>query len=547
VIDEKKLSEVLLREHYVSEEDLKKASSHASENKSSIADYLKEKGIVNNNLLGQAVGESFGVPFTDLSTYQPVASDINKIPELFAKKHKVVFVKESKESAVVATSQPNQTQIEEKLREYFPKKSIIISFAFESDIENLFVLYEKPLNTRFAQIIKSQDRVAPEIVDQIIDDALSLKVSDIHFEPDLEDVRVRFRIDGLLREVGRIGIEDYESILTLVKVKAHLRIDEHLSAQDGSISFQKEDKNADLRVAIIPVLNGEKISIRVLSSYVRDFTLSDLGISKEKQEDLEKEAKKPFGMILVTGPTGSGKTTTLYAVLKSINKPEANIITIEDPVEYRIRGINQIKVNIQTGLTFARGLRSIVRQDPDIILVGEIRDTETAEISINAALTGHLLLSTFHANDAASSIPRLLDMEAEAFLLASTLELIISQRLVRKICLNCRVSYEVSGEELKKSFDQAEKYFKPGSTLYRGKGCPQCNNTGYNGRIGIFEFLHITKEIEDLILKHASSDDIAKQAIKQNDKSMFDDGVEKVVGGFTTIEELVRVAKPRED
>jgi len=307
----------------------------------------------------------------------------------------------------------------------------------------------------------------------------------------------------------------------------------------------KNGRYFDLRTSIVPTVEGEKVVLRVLASYVEGFALSDLGFTSKDEEILLSAAKKPFGMILVTGPTGSGKTTTLYGVLKVLNKPGVNITTIEDPVEYKVEGINQIQTNSQTDLTFAKGLRSIVRQDPDIILVGEIRDEETAEIAVNAALTGHLLLSTFHANDAATAIPRLLDMEVEPFLLASTLEVIIAQRLVRKICDSCRHSVSISKDELKNNYKNADKYLEGDNvTLYKGKGCDSCGGSGYKGRTAIFEFLPITPRMEELILKNPSTRDIWQLAKSEGARSLFEDGILKVKDGVTTLEELMRIAPP---
>jgi type II secretory ATPase GspE/PulE/Tfp pilus assembly ATPase PilB-like protein len=295
---------------------------------------------------------------------------------------------------------------------------------------------------------------------------------------------------------------------------------------------------------VVPTLDGEKIVIRLLSEYVRDFTMADVGLSERDQHILQENADRPFGMILVIGPTGSGKTTTLYALLKNVATPDINVTTIEDPVEYKISNINQIQVNEATNLTFAAGLRSIVRQDPDVILVGEIRDIETAEISVNAALTGHLLFSTFHANDSATAIPRLLEMGVEPFLLASTLNLVIAQRLARRLCNKCRYSYVVKKAELKKSFPLAEKYFKgkDSITLYKGKGCNACNHSGYTGRIALFEFLQVSREMQDLILKRPSTQEIWDLAARQGAMSMFADGVEKSKAGVTTLDEVMRVA-----
>jgi len=327
-----------------------------------------------------------------------------------------------------------------------------------------------------------------------------------------------------------------------------LRIDEHFSAQDGAIRFVKGKNNVDMRVSVIPVLDGEKITIRLLAEYVKGFTFSDLGVSGKDQEVFMSAAKKPFGMILVTGPTGSGKTTTLYALLKMLNNPAVNITTIEDPVEYDIEGVNQIQVDPKTNLTFAAGLRSILRQDPNIIMVGEIRDQETADIAINSAMTGHLVLSTLHTNDAPTALPRFLEMNIEPFLIASTVNIIIAQRLVRKICSQCIVSEQVSLEQLKNKFESAtvEKYFDPSKKevrIYHGKGCPVCGQTGYAGRIGVFEVLVITEPVRELIMKRANADQIRQQAVKEGMKTMIEDGIRKVLAGVTTIEEVLRATR----
>lgn len=404
---------------------------------------------------------------------------------------------------------------------------------------------QQSLGTQFNSIIRSGRRVAPEIIDAIFADALEYRSSDIHFEPQEKEVVVRFRVDGVLQEAGRLPREHYENILNRIKVLAHLRTDEHFSAQDGSIRYSHNDLAIDLRVSIVPVLDGEKIAIRLLHGYIKEFTLENLGFSKPDQELLTRASQKPFGMILVTGPTGSGKTTTLYGLLNILNRPGVNITTIEDPVEYKIAGANQIQVNTQTNLTFAKGLRSIVRQDPDIVLVGEIRDHETAEIAVNAALTGHLLLSTFHANDAATAIPRLLDMGVEPFLLTSTLEVLIAQRLVRKLCDQCHAKKEWTLEDLERLFEGAKKFFPDKRTaLERATGCRACGQTGFRGRIGIFEFIPNNREMQDLILKNPTTQQIQELSHAQGSHSLFEDGVEKVKAGITTIEEVLRVAEP---
>jgi type II secretory ATPase GspE/PulE/Tfp pilus assembly ATPase PilB-like protein len=335
-------------------------------------------------------------------------------------------------------------------------------------------------------------------------------------------------------------------VLNRVKVESGMRIDEHLSAQDGALQRQQDGYTTDLRVSLVPTVNGEKVVMRVLSSYVQNFGLSDIGLDEVHRNLIENYAAKPFGMILTVGPTGSGKSTTLYALLRLLNKPNVNITTIEDPVEYKNAGVNQIQVREQSNLTFAKGLRAIVRQDPNIILVGEIRDRETAEISVNAALTGHLLLSTFHSNDAATAIPRLVEMGIEPFLLASTLEVVIAQRLVRKICSNCRSSLPASQAlaGLKSNAQSLSAYFGPHDTVYEGKGCNICNNTGFNGRSALFEFIEVTPEMQELILKSPSTREIETLARQQGSVAMFDDGIAKIKSGLTTVAEVVRVVEP---
>ena len=543
-INDKKLKEILLKGSYASKEDLKKAENFAKKTKGTITDYLFREQLITRDLLGQAIAEDFKVPYADLNSASLSKEQVLKIPKEVAEKFKAVFFKLDDKKVVITTDDPRREGLKEELKTIFSNKEIEINYSLPGDISEMFIHYRKALEARFVKIIKEQRRIAPEIIGEILDDAITFRASDVHFEPAEKEVRVRFRIDGVLNEVGNIPKGYYENIVNRVKVQANLRIDEHFAAQDGAVRYEKGDSKIDLRVSITPTINGEKIVIRILSEYIKDFTLSDLGFSPQDQESVEKASKKPFGMILVTGPTGSGKTTSLYSVLKLLNNPQVNITTIEDPVEYKITGINQIQVNKGTNLTFAHGLRSIVRQDPDIILVGEIRDKETAEIAVNAALTGHLLFSTFHSNDAATTIPRLLDMNIEPFLLASTLEMIIAQRLARKICDHCKVSIGFDKDKVSKILPSYEKYLSESTNLYKGKGCEMCGDTGYKGRIAIFEIIKITRDLQELILKNPSAKEVWDQASKQGLKSLFDDGLEKVKNGTTTIEELVRVASP---
>lgn len=542
------IKDILLRGYYVSYPDMQKAQDWAKTNKSTIQEYLLTQGIITKDILGQAMAEFYKVPYADLNTKIPSSKQVLKIPQDWAFTYRIVLFWEDDNSIIIATDNPPRVnQVQLQLQSLFPGKKISFAYSAAEDIDACFIHYRKPLETRFSEIISSKTKVAPEIIDAIVSDALAFKASDIHFEPQEKEVVVRFRIDGVLHEAGRFGQEIYENILNRIKVQAHLRIDEHFSSQDGAIRFVKGNNIVDMRISVVPTLDGEKIAIRLLAEYVKGFTFRDLGVSEKDQAVFLNAAKKPFGMILVTGPTGSGKTTTLYALLKILNEPSVNITTIEDPVEYKILGVNSIQVNPQTNLTFAKGLRSIIRQDPDIIFVGEIRDLETAEISVNAALVGHLLFSSFHANDSATAIPRLLNMGIEPFLLASTLELVIAQRLVRKICDQCRVSFTPKPEELEKLLAGSQRFFPETlPTLYRGKGCKDCDNTGYKGRTAIFEFIEIGNSMKDLILKRSASYEIWALAQKNGAHSLFEDGLEKVKNGITTLEELLRVAQPKE-
>ena len=524
------LKNILVGGNYLSKENFEIALSKTNKHVDSIIAFLVEEGLLNEQLFAQAAAEYYKLSYYDLSTHKPLPDVVLRLSESIARNFHTVLASYDDKKVIVATDDlTKKDELIKVLQKTFPGVEIVVVFALKHQIDELLINYKNTLQTRFSEIIKENKRIAPEIINQIIEDALLLKASDIHFEPQNDDVLIRFRIDGLLSEAGRIEKKYYDNILNKIKVESSLRIDEHTSSQDGSMRFSKDGNVADIRISILPTIFGEKIVLRVLSYYVGGFALSELGFSEDNEALLKRVAKKPFGMILVTGPTGSGKTTTLYALIKHINNPSINITTIEDPVEYRIEGVNQIQVNEMTNLTFADGLRAIVRQDPDVILVGEIRDKETAEISVNAALTGHLLFSTFHANNAVSTIPRLLDMGIEPFLLASTLEAVIAQRLVRKICSSCRFSEELTTPMFGVS------------TVYKGRGCNVCNYTGYNGQVGVFECVEVTDEIEEAIVRNPDKKALEEIIRKEGVRSMFEDGTDKVRQGLTTLEEITRV------
>lgn len=381
-----------------------------------------------------------------------------------------------------------------------------------------------------------------ELVNMIVYKAWEAKASDIHIDPMQDSVLVRYRIDGIAYDIVSLPKEEQPLLITRIKVLSGLRTDEHLMAQDGRFRIHVDTVDIDLRVSIIPTYNGEDVVMRLLVGEARLISLEQLGFSEKDLATIHRYIEKPYGMILATGPTGSGKTTSLYSILQILNSREVSIITIEDPIEYTVPGITQIQVNVQTNLTFAAGLRSIVRQDPNIILVGEIRDNETASIAVNAAMTGHLLLSTLHTNDAATTLPRLLDMGIEPFLIASTVNIAIGQRLVRKLCSDCKKEVAFTQEErdtLKN--DVPAEQLNAVKKVFHAEGCAKCNHTGFVKRVGIYEVLEVTEPVRQLIMHRASADEIREAAIKSGMTTMLQDGFSKVASGLTSLAELLRV------
>ncbi|MFH1292335.1 MAG: GspE/PulE family protein [bacterium] len=561
-LNDQKIKEILLSETYISEQDLKDAEEYfVKHGQEPLIDYLLAEGIISKDLLGQAIAEYYQVRYLDLSREKIDEEIVKLIPESVARSQGVVAFSRTEKGVKVAMTDPGEIEI----KDFVAKKlgeNVIIYYTTEHDMQDLLAVYRESLQNNFGGILKQlenqelsrekRDQSIVEIVDMLLQYGYQSKASDIHIEPYENEVLVRFRVDGMMHDALKVPKDLSELILTRVKILSRMRTDEHRSAQDGKIRFKVGSENMDVRVSVVPVTQGENVVMRLLSARNRRFSLSDLGMSASDLKKVKDSIKHPHGMILVTGPTGSGKTTSLYAMLKVLNKRNVNIATIEDPVEYDIESISQIQVNTKTNLTFAKGLRAIVRQDPDIIMVGEIRDEETAGIAVNSALTGHLVLSTLHTNDAATTLPRLLDMDVEPFLVASTINVVIAQRLVRKICPKCRSSHELSSDELKVIEESVniKQVFKnkgykslKGLRLYRGEGCRLCAQTGYSGRIGIFEVLEMSEPIKSLILNHASSDQIQVEARKQGMSTMFEDGVDKALSGVTSFAEVLRVSR----
>ncbi len=544
IVNDEGLAQALERGQYLLPEELSGALAYAKDKKATLSDVLLEQKFLTKDILGQAIADTLGVRYADEEVMPTDRKALGSISEELAKKSRVVVLKEDAVSVMLASDHPSE-DLAASLAKLLAGKATELRYALPGSIDKALRLYDKSLASKFEELFGTSLAQAPDVVQAMLDHAADAKASDIHIEPRTAEALVRFRIDGVLMLAGRIPKAFFDQLLNRIKVQSQLPIDEHRRAQDGSFRYERQGGAINVRVSIAPTIEGEKVVMRLLSSYV-GFTIPELGLSAANAELLDIAARKPFGMILTVGPTGSGKTTTLYAFLSMRNSAEVNITTIEDPVEYKIEGLNQIQTNQATELTFARGLRSIVRQDPDVVLVGEIRDRETAEIAVNAALTGHLLFSTFHSNDAATTVPRLLDMGIEPFLLASTLELIVAQRLARTICDACKVSYTLSVAEAR-ALVKAPGFLarsQKSITLYKGQGCALCHGSGYRGRTGIFEMMHNTPEMQDLIATRPRRIDIQKLARSQGSRSLFDDGWDKVMAGTTTIEELMRVARP---
>jgi type IV pilus assembly protein PilB len=556
ILPDDQLRSLLAARGLLDPQKLEELAQKAKNSQTPFSHELVDTGLLTDEQIGVITADYLKIPFVVLSKLSIPEEVFHIIPEKIARRHKTIVFDRGSEGVKVAMAEPQTTDLLDMISKKTNQK-VSIYYATEKDIDNILQIYKKVLQKTIDELLKedikkattliSDDLPIAKIVDVLLDAAYQDKASDVHIEPEENNSLIRFRIDGVLHDVLRVPKVLHDRIMTRIKVLSSLRTDEHMSAQDGKMRLPLEEEQLDIRVSILPVSEGEKAVLRLLSSHSRQYTLSDLGMSEEDLQKVTRAYNESYGMILSTGPTGSGKTTSIYAILKILNTRDKNITTIEDPVEYRIKGASQVQVNVKSNLTFANGLRSILRQDPNIIFVGEIRDSETAGIAVNAALTGHLVLSTLHTNDAATAIPRLTDMHVEPFLVASTVKLIIAQRLLRKICDSCKTPYSMTREELEKHIPAAiiHKHFGANQVLmfYKGNGCKVCHNTGYLGRLGVFEVLDVSKEIRRLISEKADSDAINKQAVDEGMNSMLDDGLQKVIKGMTTIEEVIRVTK----
>jgi general secretion pathway protein E len=512
------------------------------------------------------VSARLGIPYHEALKPDKVDSSlVTRIPIGVAKRYKFVPIQMKGDTIVIATAHPLDLQTLDELRFMLQQKVSLVAAPEHEIMRAINLLYDQETDNPqevvqgLAAEEEEEDKLLHEleVVEDLLDDAseapviklvnlfvsqaIRARASDIHIEPYQKDVNVRYRIDGVLYNMHNLPRRFHSAITSRVKIMAKLDIAEKRLPQDGRIMIKIADKDVDIRVSVIPTTFGERIVLRLLDKRSIFYGLEDIGLSQDKLEVMNRLIHGANGIILVTGPTGSGKTTTLYGALDKINSPDKNIITIEDPVEYQLQGIGQIQVSPKIGLTFATGLRSIVRQDPDVILVGEIRDLETAEIAIHAALTGHLVFSTLHTNDAPGAITRLIDMGIEPFLVVSSVVAIIAQRLVRVICPSCKEAYKPGQavlEELRLTPSRTGK-----KTFYRGKGCPQCLSTGYHGRTGIYEILLVEDAIRSLVLKTSDSVTIRAEAIQRGMQTLRDDGIRKVLEGQTTIEEVLRITQ----
>ncbi len=561
------LKKLLVDEGLVSAEKFDELFAEAERKSQNILDVLISEQFTTADYLNSLVAKALGVPRVDFSA-QEVEKDVVKlIPEDVARQRQVViFAKEADGTYDVAMRDPSNLETIEFLAQRL-KAKIKPFLATEEDLNRGFSVFGYELGKDFKKLIeenvkaslaaraKSAEEAAGDlpivaIVDNILSYAIASRASDIHIEVLEESMFIRYRIDGILYEVLNVSKTIHPAIVARIKLLSGLKIDEHYEPQDGRFREQVGNELTDVRVSVMPTFYGEKVEMRVLTSSQKPLSLEEIGMAAGDAAVAREELKKAYGMVLSCGPTGSGKTTTLYALMNILNKPQVNVVTIEDPIEYNMRYVNQTQVNAQAGVTFASGLRALLRQDPNIIMVGEIRDAETADIAVQAALTGHLFLSSLHTNDAPTAIPRLFDLKIPPFLAGSVLNLIIAQRLVRRVCPSCIYSYDAGPDVARTVRVQLHELGVPEDamsapkTLYRGKGCSSCGMTGYRGRLGIFELLRVTDAVKRVVTaENFNLEDLRAATRKEGEKTMFEDGLQKAELALTTLEEVLRVIR----
>lgn len=570
------VQQVLEEAEILTPQQLEEAGRGAAEKKQPLERYLAEKKLITEILLYEAVANHYHLPFVDLKN-QSIRRDILQLlPEAIAQAHLLVPFEQTADEIKVAGINPEDLLgMEFVRRKIGPKVKFYLTSP--SSMKDALQQFHKGLKAEFKEMTKIQetgeaaetgqklrelahDLPVVRIVDTLLEYAIYEGASDIHIEPTEKDTVVRYRVDGVLRDVMTLPKTIQPGAVARIKILSNLKLDEHRLPQDGRMKIATDEYKVSIRVSIIPVYDGEKIVLRVLNESAQVLSLEQLGLLPSPLDILKRNIKKPHGMLLSTGPTGSGKTTTLYTILNVLNTADVNISTIEDPIEYRMPRVNQSQVNPKIGFSFANGLRSLLRQDPDIIMVGEIRDNETAEIAVHSAMTGHLVLSTLHTNDAVTTLPRLTEMRVPSFLVATTTNLVIAQRLVRRICAHCIVSYTLTKKnimELEKQvnfdflLDALEKHGAIASKkqsldtllFFRGRGCKQCGDSGYKGRIGIYELLELTPKVREAITNNATADQLFQLSLQQGMITLLQDGFIKAKNGVTTIEEVLRVTK----
>jgi type IV pilus assembly protein PilB len=553
----KQLGQILIEQGLITPAQLEQALEEHRKTPKSLGRVLIDLGLIKEADLVRALAEQVGLEFVDLSDYHIDPSATTLLPDALARRYRAIPIGERDGKLLVAMSDPANVYALDDIRT-ITNRDVQPVVATAADVEQAIQKFAgmdgqvEALASQASEQLESDEEAIGEaaleeapivkLVQAIMTQAVGDRASDVHIEPTERDVRVRFRVDGVLHDVMHSPKNIQGGLISRLKVMADLNIAEKRVPQDGRISMRVGGRQLDLRVATLPTVFGEKIVIRVLDKTQALMKLEDLGFLDDAYKRFSQSFRKPYGAILVTGPTGSGKSTTMYATLNILNQEDRNIITVEDPVEYRLNGVNQMQVNPKAGLTFASALRSILRADPDIVLIGEIRDKETATIAIEAALTGHLVLSSLHTNDAASAVSRLVEMEVETFLVASAIDCVVAQRLARVLCERCKEAYKPESAELIEA-GYPEWLIPEIDQLFHPVGCSACSTTGFRGRAGLYEVMPMTEEIERLTVDRASADAIRSMAIQQGMMTLRDDGLEKARMGMTSIEEIARVVK----
>jgi len=553
VAQRENIGAILVREGLVTDDDLQVARGIQAESGEALTRVLVDESMIDETKLVRVLAEHMGIEYVNLAdlTVDPTAALL--IPETLARRYSVIPYGFDGDALLIAMADPSNVLVIDDIRaitgmqvvsRISTRADILDAVrrmgAYDDSVADLADLMVDDEESEDLSNIEAAVEEAPivQLVNTLVTRAVNERASDIHIEPGEHDLRIRFRIDGVLKEVMSSPRSVSGAVVSRLKIMAELDIAERRVPQDGRVSLRVAGRQIDLRVATLPSIYGEKVVIRILDKDDAVLELADLGFLPESLGRFEKSYTKPYGTILVTGPTGSGKTTTLYSTLNILNTPDVNIITVEDPVEYRLEGVTQVQVNRKAGLQFHTVLKSILRSDPDIILIGEVRDGETAAIAIEAALTGHLVLTTLHTNDAASSVGRLIDMGVEPYLVSSSIDSILAQRLARRICDRCKVSKEISGDLVNQmGIDPDDGPL----TIYDAVGCKVCSDTGYRGRLSINEILLMSEEIQHLAVERRPSDEIKKVAVEQGMKTLRRDGMDKVRLGLTTLEEVMRV------